>query len=124
MQDNLLMTVLVALVSAAAIQWVVNILKYVWAKPEHRVVRALVVLFSIFFALANGISIFKPLGVTFVFPWLKLVWLPLFGDIFGMALTGLFLSRGVNFLYDRLKEFLGLKKKAEELIQPSPSEPM
>lgn len=122
MQDvqssNLLFTLLVALVSATAIQWVVSILKYIWANPKHRIVRICVALFSIFFALANGVSIFTYFGITFDFPWLNFPWLPLFGKIFGMVLTGLFLSRGVNFLYDRLREFLGLKKKAEDLIQP------
>jgi hypothetical protein len=124
MQANVLLLVTIALVCAAAIQWTVSILRYVWENPKHRIVRCLVVALSIFFALANGISIFKPLGVTFDFPWLKLIWLPLFGDIFGMVLTGLFLSRGVNFLYDKLKELFGMKKRAEELIQPPLTPPV
>jgi len=121
--SSILWTLTVALALAATIQWTVNILKYIWSNPKHRRIRILVAVLSIFFALANGITIFSHVGITFTFPWLAFPWLPLFGEIFGMVLTGLFLSRGVNFLYDRLKEFFGIQKKAEELLQQPPLDP-
>lgn len=98
--EGIVLVVVVAIIVEALIEYAKSVGKlFVDGKAKTAVTQLFAVLVAVLLCFCTGADLFASLGVEFAFPWV------------GVVLTGIFGSRGANYVSDIISKIQGVKKE-------------